>query len=121
MIIGSTPATAYETTRASGARPSAFALAAVATTSAAAPSLMPEALPAVTLPSFLNAGLSAAELLGRRAGARVLVGVHRTGSPFFCGISTGTISALKLPSFSARSARCWLSAENASWSARDTP
>ena len=40
---------------ASGVRPSSFAFASDITTSAAAPSLMPEALPAVTPPSFLNA------------------------------------------------------------------
>jgi hypothetical protein len=34
------------------------ARSAVATTTAAAPSLMPDALPAVTVPSFLNAGFS---------------------------------------------------------------
>ena len=42
--------------RASGAVPIALAFAAVVTTSAAAPSLMPEAFPAVTEPSFLKAG-----------------------------------------------------------------
>ena len=41
--------------------PTAVAFAAVATTSAAAPSLMPDALPAVTVPSFLNAGFRAGE------------------------------------------------------------
>ena len=58
MIAGSTPAVAQETMRASGARPRRFASAAVISTSAAAPSLMPEALPAVTVPSLEKAGRS---------------------------------------------------------------
>jgi hypothetical protein len=48
--------------RARGLRPFFFAQASVATTSAAAPSVMPEALPAVTVPTFANAGRSAASL-----------------------------------------------------------
>ena len=51
--------------RASGARPSDLARSAAITTSAEAPSLTPGALPAVTVPSFLNAGFSAAERLRR--------------------------------------------------------
>jgi hypothetical protein len=42
--------------RASGVRPSAAAFLALITTTAAAPSLMPEALPAVTLPALSKAG-----------------------------------------------------------------
>ena len=60
MIAGSTPAVAQETIRASGVRPRAVASSALIRTSAAAPSLMPEALPAVTVPSFENAGFSLA-------------------------------------------------------------
>ena len=55
MTIGSTPTVAEARIRARGRRPSATAFAAEVITSAAAPSLMPEALPAVTVPSFLNA------------------------------------------------------------------
>ena len=58
MIEGSTPASARETSLRRGFRPSSFAFEAVITTTAAAPSLMPLALPAVTMPSGLNAGLS---------------------------------------------------------------
>ncbi len=46
--------------RASGFLPTWRALSADAMTSPAAPSLMPDALPAVTVPSFWNAGFSAA-------------------------------------------------------------
>ena len=62
MIIGSTPAVQYARMRASGLRPSSCAFFAVAITSAAAPSLMPDALPAVTEPSLTNAGRSAASV-----------------------------------------------------------
>ena len=47
---GSTPAVANATKRASGVRPSAFARAADVTTTAAAPSLVCDELPAVTEP-----------------------------------------------------------------------
>ena len=49
MTFGSTPVVAYARMRASGAVPICRACLAVVTTSAAAPSLMPEALPAVTV------------------------------------------------------------------------
>ncbi len=75
MIFGSTPAVAYDRMRASGCTPSAFARSAVETTTAAAPSLMPEALPAVTDPSLANAGFSAASFSAVLSGARMLVGV----------------------------------------------
>ena len=65
---------------ASGVRPSSFALASDMITTAAAPSLMPDALPAVTVPpSVLKAGPQRLQLLGRRAGPRVLVGVELEG------------------------------------------
>src|SRR5437867_1631344 len=54
MYLGSTPATAQATSRPSGFRPRAFAKASLATTVAAAPSAIPDALPAVTRPSFLK-------------------------------------------------------------------
>ncbi|MNT59365.1 hypothetical protein D3C72_1968690 [compost metagenome] len=40
------------------------------------------------------------------------------GSPFFCAIDTGTISASKKPSCWARAVFCWLASANRSWSAR---
>jgi len=59
MMAGSTPTTAQSTSRASGVTPARRAAAALATTSAAAPSVTPLELPAVTLPwpSLRNAGL----------------------------------------------------------------
>src|SRR5919109_86471 len=56
MYFGSTPAEANALIRAIGLSPSSFTLRAEASTTAAAPSLMPEALPAVTVPFLSNAG-----------------------------------------------------------------
>src|SRR2546422_3431063 len=50
-LFRSTPATAQATSRPSGFRPCDFAKASLATIVAAAPSAIPEALPAVTRPS----------------------------------------------------------------------
>ncbi len=58
MMRGSTPAEAAQRIDASGATPLASAFCRDMTTTAAPPSLMPEALPAVTVPSPLNAGRS---------------------------------------------------------------
>ena len=74
--------------RASGFRPSAAAFLAVITITAAAPSLMPEALPAVTPPALSKAGRRPA-----RASALVLLLMNSSvsntsGSPFFCGMLT---------------------------------
>ena len=52
MIEGSSPAWPQETILAIGSMPRFSASAALISTTAAAPSLMPEALPAVTVPSF---------------------------------------------------------------------
>src|SRR5213080_4430070 len=60
MILGSTPADEYALIFASGFRPSSFARDAFIRTTAAAPSFNPDALPAVTVPSLLNAGFNAA-------------------------------------------------------------
>jgi hypothetical protein len=122
MIRGATPAVAYDTTRASGAAPTRRALSDVVTTSAAAPSLMPDAFPAVTDPSLANAGLSAPSV-SAVVPARGYSSVRKVtvARPFFAGISTGTISAANRPSRIASAARRWLSAANASWSARETP
>ena len=58
MIEGSTPAVAQLTIRAIGVTPRLRASSADITTATAAPSLMPEALPAVTVPVLLKAGRS---------------------------------------------------------------
>src|SRR6516225_2021833 len=56
MMAGSTPAWAQDTMRASTLRFSLAASLALIRTTAAAPSLIPDALAAVTVPSFAKAG-----------------------------------------------------------------
>ena len=60
MITGSTPTVVWSTIRARGVSPSASAFSRVISSTAAAPSETCEELPAVTLPSSLNAGLQLA-------------------------------------------------------------
>ena len=62
ITAGSTPATADPRKTPSGSIASSRALSALATTTAAAPSLIPLALPAVTDPSAANAGFREASL-----------------------------------------------------------
>ena len=85
MIRGGTPATAAPTTRARGVRPLRFAASSEATIIAAAPSLTPEALPAVTVPSRRTIGFnfaSASTLVLRGCSSRSTT----TGSPLRCGM-----------------------------------
>src|SRR5262245_38949770 len=114
--LGSTPATAVVTIRASGfdppIRPSADP-----TASAAAPSLMPLELAAVTVPSCLNAGLSFATDWGvvPALGYSSLLKTEPSGS------GTGTSSSVKTQASSAFAARVWLSTANASCSSLVMP
>ena len=120
MIAGSTPATAVDTTRASGLSPSSRARPASTTSVAAAPSLMPEELPAVTLPPSRKAGRSlpsaSSEVSARGCSSRVTT----TGSPFFCGTVTGTIWSSNRPPSIAAIARWWDRRAKASCRARVT-
>ena len=93
MIEGSTPARAPATNLANGLIPNSFALSSDITTNAAAPSLIVDALPAVTTPpSGLNAGRSLANdstvvpSLGPSSTLNSIVS-------FLDLISTGTISS----------------------------
>ena len=95
MIEGSTPQVAQDTIRPSGFTPRAWASSADISTTAAAPSLMPLALPAVTVPSLSKAGRSLARDLGGDAVAGILVGFSTTMSPLRVLMVTGTISSLK--------------------------
>lgn len=63
MILGSTPAAPIPATRAMGVRPNCFTISSEARMQTAAPSLIPELLPAVTEPPSLKAGLSDASTL----------------------------------------------------------
>ncbi len=60
MMTGSTPTVVWSTIRARARRPSASAFSRVMSSTAAAPSEICDELPAVTLPSSLKAGFSAA-------------------------------------------------------------
>ncbi len=71
MICGSTPAVAQETIRAIGVMPRRDASPSLISTAAAAPSLMPDALPAVTVPSLSKAGFSFCMPSSVRAGADI--------------------------------------------------
>ena len=62
IVTGSTPARAKVWKRARGVRPSSLAFSSLMISTAEAPSVICEELPAVTLPSGLNAGLSLASV-----------------------------------------------------------
>ena len=76
IITGSTPARAKVWNRACGRRPSSLAFSSLMMSTADAPSVICELLPAVTLPSGLNAGLEVGEGLDGGAVADALVGGH---------------------------------------------
>src|SRR5690606_33077117 len=115
---GSTPAWAYATRRAMGFAPRASAALRSMSTTAAAPSLMPEALPAVTVPfSGTNTGLSFARS-SRDALLRTCSSVSKTTVPLRDLISIGRIWSRKRPSAMAAAARRWLSTASLSWSSR---
>ena len=120
MTDGSTPATEVATTRASGFSPSARARPASITRRAAAPSLMPDAFPAVTLPPSINAGRSFARLAAFVSGRGCSSLSTEIGSPLRCGIFTGTISSACTPLAAAAAARRCDSRANASCSSRET-
>jgi hypothetical protein len=117
MMRGGTPAVAMPTTRARGVRPWRPAAASLATSSAQLPSFTPLALPAVTLPSGRTTPLSlasASRLVSRGCSSWLTT----TGSPFFCAMLTGTISASKKPLFCAATALSWLASAMRSCAAR---
>ena len=109
---GSTPCAARDTIRASGSRPSFSAPFSSPMKRAAAPSLSGDELPAVTVPSLRNTGLSfpsfSIELSGRMPSSR---------SSSVSG--TGTISPSNTPLSHAAAARWWLFSANSSCSSRE--
>jgi hypothetical protein len=66
---------------------------------------MPDALPAVTVPSFLNAGFRAASVSTVVPARGYWSRSTTSGGPFFCGMLTGTISRANQPSACAWAAR----------------
>ena len=124
MVTGSTPARANEWNRARGVRPRLVARSSLMMSTAAAPSVICDELPAVTLPSsFLKAGLSWASVStvvsGRMPSSVSTMSPVSLPSSSFS--TTGTISRWKRPSAVARAARCWLVAPKRSRSSRDSP
>ncbi len=117
MIDGSTPQVAQETMRPIISTPRLAASSALISTTAAAPSLMPEALPAVTVPSLSKAGLSFARF-STVTPSFGCSSVSTTTSPLRVLMVTGTISSLKRPALIAASARCCERAANSSCSSR---
>src|SRR6185437_7574700 len=88
------------------------------TTTAAAPSEIGDAEPAVMVPFLRKAGLSPANdsaVVSARMPSSL---VNSSGSPLRCGIFTGTTSSAKTPSFHAAAAFWCDRAANSSCSAR---
>src|SRR4029453_3862163 len=104
IIAGSIPVVANALILASGFNPNFSARSADITRTAAPPSLMPEALAAVTEPSLANAGFKPETESGVVPALMNSSAANATGSPLRWGIITGTISSLNLPAFCAASA-----------------
>ena len=104
MTSGSMPVTAHERSARRGVRPRSRAFGARISTTAAAPSLMPEALPAVTRAALLEGGPAAGQLL-QRGRARMLV---RANGSFARCASIGRSRRRSGPAAIAAAARCWL-------------
>ncbi len=109
MTLGSTPTTAHPTSRPSGRSPRSAAKRSLATTSAAAPSQIPEAFPAVTTPSGRNTGRSWLRPSRVVSGRMCSSAAHSTVPPRLpSGTATGTTSAASAPDSQALRAHCWL-------------
>ena len=126
MSTGSTPTRQVSTTRARGVRPRAAAFSAVIISTAAAPSLICDELPAVCTPSGRATGLrlaSASRVVSRRPSSRSTRWVVPVGLPSSStsGASTATTWLSKRPSAQAVAARCCEARPKASVSARVTP
>ena len=117
MIAGSTPATAMLTIFAIGFKPYFLTAASEASNIAAAPSLIPLLLPAVTVPSFINAGLSVASFSQKMIPWVFIFFKHRS-FPFPAVHGTGMISSLNFPALSAASYFAWLFTANSSCASR---
>ena len=116
MISGGTPATPMPLMMTIGLRPRLLASLADMTTVQAAPSLRPEALPAVTVPPSLKTAGSLA--MASRVLRRGCSSVSKGTISFFTFTGTGMISSLKRPDSIAAKARVWLSRPKTSCSSR---
>ncbi|EWS64523.1 hypothetical protein Y695_02233 [Hydrogenophaga sp. T4] len=91
------------------------------TITAAAPSLIPDALPAVTEPALSKAGRRPASTSAVVLALMNSSLLNSTGSPLRCGMLTPTISSLNLPAACAAAAFAWLPAARASCISRVMP
>ena len=117
MISGDRADTPVATTRARGVRPSSLALVALMTTTAAAPSLRGQQLPAVMVPFSRKTGCSCetpSSVTPARGPSSLLTTVPSASV-------TGAISRSKNPSAMAFSARFWLVTPHSSWRSREMP
>ncbi len=80
---------------------------------------MPDAFPAVIVPVGFTTGFNFASASSVVSGRGCSSLSTETGSPFFCGTGTPTISSAMRPSRIAALARWWLRRANASWSSRE--
>ena len=104
--------------RASGLRLLVFTKCSLARTNAAAPSVMPEEFPAVTVPVFENTGASLPNF-SMFASVKGCSSWLNVVTPFLLSIMTGTSSASKRPAAMARAARVWDCRANSSCSSRE--
>lgn len=99
MIVGSTATTCVASTRAKGLMPYRFSAASLTTTLAAAPSQIPLALPADTVPFFLNTegSLASDSRVDCGRGCSSCVNCSGSAPRLRAGTGTGVISALNAP------------------------
>ncbi len=117
MISGDSAVRPVETIRASGVMPSSAALTSLITTTAAAPSLSGQQLPAVTVPFGRKTGCSAATFSIVVPGR----GPSSAATTVSSGIVTGVISRCQKPLTRAFSARFCDRTPNSSCSSRLIP
>ena len=101
--------------------PARSAYSADVTTTAAAPSEIWDAVPAVIVPSLPKAGLSLARVSAVVPGRMPSSSVTSSGSPPRCGTGTAAISAANRPFLAAAAARWWDMAANSSCCSRVMP
>ena len=114
IMRGATPAVAEATKRARGFKPYSRTAASDASSSAAAPSFTPDALPAVTVPSGFTIGFKPANPVSVVSGRECSSAATSSAGPFFCPTGTGVISSAIRPSAIARAAFSWLRNANRS-------
>ena len=106
IVLGLTPAVAIPRILAAGSRFCSCAIVAEATINAAAPSLIPEALPAVMVP-FSRKGVESSPSFSSFVSGRGCSSCSTTSdSPLRCAMLTGKISSARRPDSMARPAFC---------------